>query len=112
MNLKSGKAVSAAPPSSVPFAYQLASGAWVATHHKRDAQSSWTNVVFREPTGHRQRNPQDGAELIEDTQAVCGFRCLASKRSPFFQTINVMAAILRPNVRRAISGRILWATRS
>jgi len=38
-----------------------------------------------------------------DIQAVCGFRCWASKRTPFFQTINVMAAILRAKVRRAIS---------
>ena len=46
-----------------------------------------------------------------DTQAVCGFRWWASKRSPFFQRINVMAAILRARVRRAISGRIPLATK-
>ena len=45
-----------------------------------------------------------------DTQAVCGFRCWASKRTPFFQTIKMMAAILRAKVRRAISGRMPLAT--
>ena len=45
-----------------------------------------------------------------DIQAVCGFRCWASKRTPFFQTSKVMAAILRAKVRRAISGRIPLAS--
>ena len=54
--------------------------------------------------------PRDGAEALRNTQAVCGFRYLASKRTPFFQTIKVMAAILRANVRRAISGRMPLAT--
>src|ERR1700684_1121403 len=44
--------------------------------------------------------------LSTDTQAVCGFRCWASKPTPFFQTIKVMAAILRARVRRAIVGFI------
>ena len=35
----------------------------------------------------------DGSRL--DAQAACGFRCSASKHTPFFQTIQVMAAILR-----------------
>ena len=39
-----------------------------------------------------------------------GFRCWASKRTPFFQMSKVMAAILRANVRRAISGRIPLAS--
>ena len=39
-----------------------------------------------------------------NTQAVCGFRYPASKLTPFFQTIRVIAAILRARVSRAISG--------
>ena len=45
-----------------------------------------------------------------DAQAACDFRCSASKRSPFFQSVNVMAAILRASVRRAISGFIPLAS--
>ena len=41
-----------------------------------------------------------------NTQAVCGFRYLASKLTPLFQTIRVIAAILRASVSRAISGFI------
>src|SRR6266436_4194677 len=44
--------------------------------------------------------------LSTDAQAACCFRCSASKRTPFFQTSKVMAAILRANVRRAIDGFI------
>lgn len=55
--------------------------------------------------------PGDATDfLARDTQAVCGFRCLASKHTPFFQTSNVVAAILRARVRRAISGLIPLAT--
>ena len=53
--------------------------------------------------------PRDGTDS-RDTQAVCGFRCWASKPTPLFQRINVIAAILRARVRRAISGRIPLAT--
>ncbi len=40
----------------------------------------------------------------KDAQAACGFKCLASKESPFFQTINVIAAIFLAKVRRAMVG--------
>src|SRR5258708_27727862 len=50
--------------------------------------------------------------LSTDTQAACCFRCSASKRTPFFQTIKVMAAILRARVRRAIGGFIPLAIRA
>src|SRR5450759_5804572 len=60
--------------------------------------------VSREPDGHRQRNPRDGADSIKDTQAVCGFRCWASTHAPLFHTINTMVAIFLAKVRRAISG--------
>src|SRR5580698_6155168 len=48
---------------------------------------------------------RDGAGTIRDTQAVCGFRCWASKHTPLFHTINTMVAIFLARVRRAISGR-------
>jgi hypothetical protein len=41
-----------------------------------------------------------------DAQAACCFRNVASKRTPFFQTSNVIAAILRARVSRAIDGFI------
>ena len=46
----------------------------------------------------------DGADSISDTQAVCGFRCWASKLIPLFHTSNTMVAIFLARVRRAISG--------
>ena len=57
-------------------------------------------------SGHRSGRIPGMERMARDTQAVCGFRCWASKRTPFFQIINVIAAILRARVRRAISGRI------
>jgi hypothetical protein len=40
-------------------------------------------------------DPQDGADSIRDTQAVCGFRCWASKHTPLFHTIRTIVAIFR-----------------
>jgi hypothetical protein len=62
------------------------------------------------PTATAREDPRDGADSVGDTQAACGFRYSASKRTPFFQTSKVMAAILRASVRRAISGRIPFAS--
>ena len=45
----------------------------------------------------------DGA-LSGDAQAACNFSFSVSKSSPFFQSVRVMAAILRARVRRAIGG--------
>jgi hypothetical protein len=50
--------------------------------------------------------------ILRDTQAACRFNCLASKSTPFFQMINVMAAIFRARVRRAIVGRIPFCIRA
>jgi hypothetical protein len=36
---------------------------------------------------------------------------LRRKRSSFFHSVNVMAAIFRASVRRAISGFIFWASK-
>jgi hypothetical protein len=62
------------------------------------------------PTATTREDPQDGADSVENTQAACGFRYWASKRTPFFQTCKVIAAILRASVRRAISGRMPLAS--
>ena len=43
--------------------------------------------------------------FFQRRQAACGFSCWASKHTPFFQTIKVIAAIFRAKVRRAIEGR-------
>ena len=60
-----------------------------------------------------QNDLQEGTDGLgsRDAQAACGFRCLPSKRAPFFQTIRVIAAILRAKVRRAIEGFIPLASR-
>ena len=58
------------------------------------------------PTATAREIPGDGADSTRDTQAVCGFRCWASKHAPLFHTINTMVAIFLAKVRRAISGRM------
>ena len=55
---------------------------------------------------------QDGADAIQDTQAVCGFRYWASKHTPLFHTISTIVAIFLAKVRRAISGLIPLATKA
>ena len=64
------------------------------------------------PTATAREDLGDGAEALRDTQAVCGFRCWASKRTPFFHTISTMVAIFLANVRRAISGRMPLPTKA
>ena len=44
-------------------------------------------------------------------QAACAFSFVGSKRSPFFQSVRAMAAILRASVSCAISGLMPAATR-
>ena len=63
-------------------------------------------------TATARENPRDGAEALRDTQAVCGFRCWASKHTPLFHTINTMVAIFLARVRRAISGRMPLASKA
>ena len=64
------------------------------------------------PTATAREDPQDGADSIRDTQAVCGFRCWASKHTPFFHTISTIVAIFLAKVRRAISGLIPLASKA
>src|SRR5258708_27972997 len=50
------------------------------------------------PTATAREDPQDGADSVKDTQAVCGFRCWASKNPPFFHTISTIVAIFLAKV--------------
>jgi len=63
-------------------------------------------------TATAREDPRDGAEALRDTQAVCGFRCWASKLTPLFHTINTMVAIFLARVSRAISDRMPLANNS
>src|ERR1017187_7620202 len=58
-----------------------------------------------EPTGHHQRRSSEMEGLFtRDAQAACDFNFSASKFSPFFHRVSVIAAILRASVRRAMVG--------
>jgi hypothetical protein len=61
---------------------------------------------LKNPTDQHQKEFQGMERIARDTQAVCGFRCWASKHAPLFHTINTMVAIFLAKVRRAISGRM------
>jgi hypothetical protein len=59
----------------------------------------------REPIGHHQRrSPEMEGLFTRDAQAACDFSFSASKFSPFFHRVSVIAAILRASVRRAMVG--------
>jgi hypothetical protein len=64
------------------------------------------------PTATAREDPQHGADSVQDTQAVCGFRYWASKFTPLFHTINTTVAIFLAKVSRAISGRMPLATKA
>jgi hypothetical protein len=59
-----------------------------------------------EPTDHHQEKIKRRWKglFTRDAQAACVFSFSASKFSPFFQRVSVIAASLRANVRRAIVG--------
>ena len=50
--------------------------------------------------------------LCQRRSSCLRFQMLASKRTPFFQTIKVIAAIFRAKVRRAIAGFIPLASKA
>ena len=50
--------------------------------------------------------------FTRDAQAACDFSLSASKPSPFFHRVSVMAAILRASVSRAIVGFIPFASKA
>src|SRR5881409_2524838 len=59
----------------------------------------------QEPTDHHQKKiAGDEGSFTEAPQAACDFSFSASKFSPFFHRVSVMAAILRASVRRAMVG--------
>ena len=58
----------------------------------------------------RQRSPEMEGLFTRDAQAACDFSFSASKLSPFFHSVSVMAAILRASVSRAIVGFIPLAS--
>ena len=64
------------------------------------------------PTATARDDPRGGAAALRDTQAVCGFRCWASKFTPLFHTINTIVAIFLARVSRAISDRMPLANNS
>ena len=55
-------------------------------------------------TTTRKRSPEMEGLFTRDAQAACDFSFSASKLSPFFHRVSVMAAILRASVRRAMVG--------
>jgi hypothetical protein len=62
---------------------------------------------LKNPTDHPPENHQRWKGLsTRDAQATCRCNCLASKSTPFFHMVKVIAAIFRAKVSRAISGRI------
>ena len=57
------------------------------------------------PNHHRRWNELS----TRDAQAACRCNLLASKHTPFFQIVKVIAAIFRARVRRAIAGLLPFA---
>ena len=82
------------------------------TAPNKPAETRSRTRVSREPDGTAREDPQDGADSIRDTQAVCGFRDGASKHTPLFHTTNTIVPIFLAQVRRAVSARIPLASRS
>src|SRR5207245_1461144 len=76
-------------------------GDWDA--HPRTRASQEPPATTRKITG-------DGRLLTRDAQAACDFSFVASKFSPFFHRVSVMAAILRARVRRTIVGLMPFAS--
>src|SRR5207302_10082807 len=75
----------------------------VADTHPRTRASQEPPATTRKITG-------DGRLLTRDAQAACDFSFVASKFSPFFHRVSVMAAILRARVRRTIVGLMPFAS--
>jgi hypothetical protein len=82
------------------------------TAPNKSAETRSRTKVSREPDGHRLKRFPEWCGSIQDTQAVCGFRCWASKHTPLFHTISTIVAIFLAKVSRAISGRMPLATRA
>ena len=99
----------------------IESGCWASKHtplfHMTNTLTYQLRLALEpecpeNPTATATEIPRDGADSIKDTQAVCGFRCWASKHTPLFHMTNTMVAIFLAKVRRAISARIPLASRA
>ena len=66
-------------------------------------ETSLDPECLENPTATAREILRDGTDRVRNTQAVCGFRCWASKLAPLFHTINAMVAIFLAKVSRAIS---------
>jgi len=64
------------------------------------------SVLRTRPTTTRENRRRWKGLIPRDTQAACRCNGLASNSTPFFHMVNVMAAIFRARVRRAMVGRI------
>ena len=77
-------------------------------------------LIDTHPRTERPKNPrailrkylEHGRGFLLDAQAACRFSCSGSKRSPFFHTARVIAAIFRARVSRAIVGFLPLASKS
>jgi hypothetical protein len=68
---------------------------------------------LKKPMTTARNGPQGWHGLsTRDAQAACDFNSLASKRTSFFHTISVIAAIFLAKVRRAIVGRLPLASKA
>ena len=68
---------------------------------------------LQNPTVHHRSTPQRWKSLwLRDAQAACRCNWLASKSTPFFQMVKLIAASFRAKVRRAMVGRIPFSPRA
>jgi hypothetical protein len=68
---------------------------------------------LQNPTGHHPtESPEMESLFLRDAQTACRCNCWGSKFTPFFQMAKLMAAIFRASVRRAMVGRIPFASRA
>src|SRR5215471_5613555 len=74
--------------------------------YRRFGYLPWNPSISRTDWPPPNKITGDGWALHRDAQAACNFSFSASKSSPFFQSVSVMAAILRTSVRRAMVGLV------
>jgi hypothetical protein len=90
--------------SGSPRGHSVQNGDSVPKHTGSDhlSDTSLEPSVSRNRTDH---HPGGWNEFsTRDAQAACRCNSLASKHTPFFQIVKVIAAIFRARVRRAIAG--------
>src|SRR5215472_16897601 len=78
--------------------------------YRRFGYLPWNPSISRTDWPPPNKITGDGWALHRDAQAACNFSFSASKSSPFFQSVSVMAAILRASVRRAMVGFVPLAS--